>query len=73
MNHSIADQCMAHRYLYYVLSSPVISDWEYSKLEAKALADESLPENHPMQFPGSDVAAHYPVEIVELAMQLLRR
>lgn len=66
---SLEDQCMVHRYLYYVRSNPVISDYEYDMLEKKAL--KSAPDNHPLHFAGSDVSSHYSKKIVDVANTLI--
>ncbi len=72
MTHlSLADQCLVHRYLYYVESRPIISDWDYSQMEAGVFRDEALPPDHPMQFPGSERAEDYPEHIVTIAKSLL--
>jgi NAD-dependent DNA ligase len=59
---------MAHRYLYYVLSAPVISDYLYDQLEKLAL--ESAPADSPLRKPGSDLASHYSDEIIAMAQNL---
>ncbi len=52
----------AHRYLYYVLGTPVLSDIEYDMLEA------SLPvESEIRQTVGSDRASDYSLEAIMLA------
>lgn len=52
---------LAHRYLYYVLGAPVISDQEYDDLER--LYGESLGV-------GSDLPSDYPPYIIALARAL---
>ncbi len=66
----IEDLCLAHRFLYYVLNQPVISDFEYDKLEKQALlvADE----DHAIKEPGSDLEDSYSEEIKEIAYTLIR-
>ena len=59
---------MAHRYLYYIKNSPVISDYEYDILEHAAL--QVVDEDHPLHFPGSDMESSYSKEIIELANKL---
>lgn len=57
---------LAHRYLYYVLAEPVISDFEYDMLERQ------LPEGSAIHLLiGSSVAEEYSPTIVALAKQLL--
>lgn len=48
---------MAHRYLYYVKSRPVISDYDYDQLEKRARAE--LPESSPVHGFGSDMEDSY--------------
>jgi len=48
---------MAHRYLYYVECSPVLSDNEYDKLER--LAKCALPPESVVHKPGSDLLRDY--------------
>lgn len=65
---SVEDQCMVHRYLYYVKSTPIISDYEYDMLEKKAL--ETAVEDHPIHLPGSDMEKHYSDEIIAIAKSI---
>lgn len=60
---------MAHRYLYYVLAAPVISDREYDILEAIALRE--LPDDSPARMLGSSIAEHYTLEAIRRAEWLL--
>jgi len=56
----------AHRYLYYVLSRPVIGDYEYDMME------KELPEDSLIRLTvGSDWAGDYPEDVEELARKLL--
>lgn len=64
-------QCMMHRYLYYVLSQPVISDYEYDMLERRALAG-AAPDS-PLNFPGSDQRSSYSPEVIRAAEKRLDR
>jgi NAD-dependent DNA ligase len=48
---------LAHRYLYYVQSCSIISDFDYDALEKTAR--ELLPPDSPVQSPGSDLADSY--------------
>lgn len=58
--------CMAallHRYLYYVLGTPALTDGEYDQLEAEILLCELFRKPHPRsptQVPGSDSPLDYP-------------
>ena len=54
---------LAHRYLYYVLSSPVLADHDYDRLEKSYVGDELPPI-------GSDLKEDYSNEIVQLAYHL---
>lgn len=64
-----ADLALAHRYLYYVLMIPVISDKEYDKLEQ--LAVEDADEDHPIHGVGSSNAEDYPKNVIAIAFDLL--
>jgi NAD-dependent DNA ligase len=64
------DLVMAHRYLYYVLAEPVISDWSYDEIERKAR--EILPESSPVQGVGSGLPGSYSNEQVKLAESFLQ-
>ena len=68
-NNDLADLAMAHRYLYYVLCEPVISDWKYDFLEKDALSTCS--EDHPLRKTGSSLRSSYSAEIIHLAEKLL--
>lgn len=67
----ISTRIMAHRYLYYVLARPVISDREYDELEKEAVA--ALPPDHPVHLPGSDRGSDYTTEAKQAAQDLLER
>lgn len=58
---------MAHRYLYYVLDAPVISDYEYDMLEKKAFAE--LPKTSPVFEVGSSLKSSYSDQQIALATQ----
>jgi NAD-dependent DNA ligase len=62
---TLENEVMAHRYLYYVQSCPVISDYAYDLLEAKARA--ALPETSPVHGVGSDRAESYSQGQIALA------
>lgn len=59
---------MAHRYLYYVLGEPVVSDFVYDQLEREARA--VCPPESPVHGVGSSLAASYTTEQVERAYEL---
>ena len=50
---SLPDQCLVHRYLYYVLFKPVISDQQYDQLESQAV--KVAPPEHQINFCGSSL------------------
>lgn len=52
---------MCHRYRYYVLCRPTISDAEYDALEAEAM--KTAAPNSPIRKPGSDSWKDYPQHI----------
>ena len=57
---------LAHRYLYYVKGTPVITDQEYDKLEA------ALPDGDPVKNGvGSDRECDYTPKVKRLAKGLL--
>ncbi len=59
---------LAHRYLYYCLGRPVISDREYDRLERAALTN-AAPES-PLNEPGSDAEGSYGDTVKALAASL---
>ncbi|MCR6656630.1 MAG: hypothetical protein NVV63_12650 [Opitutus sp.] len=59
---------MAHRYLYYVECTPVLSDYDYDVLERKAM--EVLPSISPVHQPGSDSPKSYSDEVIRRAHKL---
>ena len=61
MSEDLENKIMAHRYLYYVLGKPIITDREYDELEKRA---SILPPNSPVHKPGSDLASSYTYEQV---------
>lgn len=63
------DIVMAHRYLYYCLSTPAVSDTVYDCLEREALV--GAPESSPLNHPGSDLSSSYSDLQKEIAMRLL--
>lgn len=60
---------MAHRYLYYVKNTPVISDFEYDMLEKVAL--DVISKDHPLNSSGSDLEESYSDEIKQIANKLI--
>jgi NAD-dependent DNA ligase len=71
-------EVMAHRYLYYVVCRPVISDRDYDALEARAKAVVGV--DSPVNNPGSDreqdysdAALHRVTELIRAAKVLLRK
>lgn len=66
---SLPDQCMVHRYLYYVLNRPIISDYAYDQLEKQALV--GIDENHPLNRCGSDSESSYSDEIKLIAKKIV--
>jgi NAD-dependent DNA ligase len=65
------DRCLVHRYLYYVMDTPIISDYIYDAMEreARKFADE----NHPILKVGSSLAKDYPEHIVNIAKKELSK
>lgn len=59
------DLIMAHRYLYYIKTAPVLSDVEYDKLEKSFKGRKDLPI-------GSDIPASYSPAQIRLAGELRR-
>lgn len=63
-----ANMLLVHRYLYYVLAAPVLTDYEYTRRENALLKmEDRLPQDHEILKVGSDIASTYPPEIVEQA------
>lgn len=69
MENNLADVCLAHRYLYYVLNEPIISDMEYDILEKEAR--KTADGDHQINKPGSDLKSSYTTEIIKLANNML--
>lgn len=67
---SLADQCLVHRVLYYVLMQPVMGDRQYDILERAATNDPDTPVDHLIHQPGSDLESTYPDEIVSMAYEI---
>jgi len=62
---------LAHRYLYYVLNTPVISDRAYDELEKAAI--KILPSTSDVNKPGSDLDSSYSQEVKDKAQLLLKQ
>ena len=67
-NNKLELDVLAHRYLYYVLMSPVISDIEYDRLEQKAC--EKLDDESPVHGIGSSLEEDYSSEVIRHALKL---
>lgn len=67
--HPLERDVLIHRYLYYVLARPIMSDYDYDRLEKCAC--KVLPPESPAHQVGSDLASDYPPEIVAAAEALL--
>ena len=65
----ITREVMAHRYLYYVLATPVLNDHEYDLIERKAR--ELLPPDSVVHKVGSCLESSYTQEEIDFAYKLL--
>lgn len=65
---TLEQQVLAHRFLYYVLDDPAISDFEYDRLERRARS--LLPLDSPVHGVGSSLRSSYPEEIEALALSM---
>lgn len=54
-------EILIHRFLYYVMCEPEISDFEYDVLEREAR--EVCPEGSPVHGVGSCLPSSYPAEV----------
>lgn len=63
-------EVMAHRYLYYVESEPVLTDFDYDVLERKARA--ACPPESPVHGVGSSLPSSYSEAQIARAMELKR-
>ena len=59
--------CMVHRYLYYCMCSPVISDYTYDELEREASKEDP---DGPLSVAGCDYEPAYPQEIKDAARKI---
>ena len=62
---NIEDKILFHRYRYYIMCDPLISDFEYDMLDKEAVA--ILPPDSVVNQPGSDLKSSYPAHIAEMA------
>jgi NAD-dependent DNA ligase len=63
-------ELMAHRYLYYILAEPVITDYQYDMRE-KAFRDKIGEDSKsPIMLPGSSLESSYTAEEVTTAFYL---
>lgn len=62
-------EVLKHRYLYYVESSPIVSDFEYDSIErqARTVCDETSP----VHGIGSSLPSSYTDEVIEAALKEL--
>ena len=68
----LANQCMMHRYLYYVVNRPILTDIEYDMLEKEATKDlAKLHPNHAIFKPGSSNDCDYHEFIKQKALDIL--
>jgi NAD-dependent DNA ligase len=66
MTKEYEDEVMAHRYLYYVLSEPVLPDAAYDVIER--LARKVCPLESPVHGVGSSLPSSYSAAQIELAL-----
>lgn len=59
---------LAHRYRYYVMDDPVISDAEYDQLEREAMYLH--PSTSSVHDVGSSLASSYTAEVIKYALRL---
>lgn len=59
---AVEDVLLRHRFLYYVKGTPVMSDYDYDRIEKIALT--FLPDNSVIRKPGSDLVSSYPEYII---------
>lgn len=71
--HPLVRDVLGHRYLYYVLTTPVISDETYDELES--CARRTVPRDDPhaqlLFTVGSSLPEDYPEEALNRANELL--
>lgn len=62
-------EVLAHRYLYFILNVPVISDFQFDLLQMEAQA--VLPKGSPVYQMASVLSSNYPTDAVSRACDLL--
>lgn len=62
------DEVMAHRYLYYVMSEPVLPDMVYDTIERRAR--EVCPPESPVHGVGSSLPSSYTDKQIALALKM---
>lgn len=62
---------LAHRYLYYVMEQPIISNEEYDMLEEKAIADKAKGHTK-LLGPGSQFKEDYPFTTPNTVLTILK-
>lgn len=67
-NSDLEALVLAHRYLYYILGNPIISDYKYDKLEKFAIT--RLSKDSPVNTVGSDLLSSYSELIISKALQM---
>lgn len=67
--HPLEIDALAHRVLYYVWARPILTDFEYDQLEAKARA-ATPPDSLINTTVGSDLLSSYPHEAKMRALTL---
>lgn len=65
INLNLVEQIQFHRYRYYVMYDPLITDLEYDMLDRKAL--EQFPDDPVLNSVGSELISSYPQHIIDLA------
>lgn len=66
---SLFDKCLVHRYRYYIINEPLISDLIYDAYEKKA-KEIGIPKGHSLSYPGSDIVNNYSNEIIQIALSI---
>ncbi len=68
----LLETLLAHRYLYYVLNTPVISDITYDVMEIQAI-ERTAGLLEKLNKPGSSLESDYPENIKKLAQEILEK
>lgn len=58
-------EVLEHRYRYYVLAEPIISDAIYDSIEREAREEQANNPNSPVHTVGSSLPSSYPKEIID--------